>query len=314
MPAAPNAPLRPAVLSPGDHVRFVSPASWPSAEHGLDEAMETVRSWGLEAELAPHALDRHGYMAGTDSDRLLDLNEALRDPTIRAVFATRGGAGSYRIADGLDLDAVRADPKPIVGFSDITNVQMTLWGHTGLSSVHGALAGPLACDDVRQLLMTTDSVTIEADPAISTSTLTTTGTAAGPLVGGNLREFASMVGVALPDLAGAVLFLEDLRHIGIGQVDRNVTQLLRAGIIDDIAGVVLGHFAGFDGYVDRDWTLLDVLADRLGPLGVPILGGVPAGHGVEDANGESCMRSLSLGVPCRVDADAGSITMESCVQ
>lgn len=305
-------------LRPGDRVRFVSPASWPEAEHGLDDTMDIVRSWGLEPELAPHALDRHGYMAGTDADRLADLDEAFADPSIRAIFATRGGAGSYRIVDGLDLDAVRADPKPVIGFSDITNIQMATWARCGLATIHGALAGTKASADVQRLLMTTEPLTVEADPSITTSRLTGSGkasetTATGPLVGGNLRELAGSVGVGLPDLTGTILYLEDLRHIGIGQIDRNLTQLLRSGRIDGVSGVALGHFEGFDGYVDRDWTLHEVLADRLGTLGVPILGGVPAGHGVVDAAGEPGMRSLVFGTPTTMDVDAGTLSMQPCV-
>ncbi len=311
-----NPPLRGPMLRIGDRVRFVSPASWPEDDSDVEAAMSDVRSWGLEPELAAHALDRHGYMAGTDADRLSDLNDALRDPSVRAILTTRGGAGSYRIVDGIDLDAVRADPKPIVGFSDITNLQMALWASCGLASIHGALAGQPATADVRHLLMSSEPLSIGTDPTIATSTLSITAgrssTASGLLVGGNLRELAGFVGTGLPTLAGTILFLEDHRHVGIGQVDRNLTQLLRSELIDGVGGIALGHFHGFDDYVDRGWTLIDVLADRLGSLGVPILGGLPAGHGVARPSGEPAMRALAIGTQATIDVDAGSLTMQSC--
>ena len=93
----------------GDRVRFVSPASTPDRE-AVARGAELLRSWGLDVEIAPHAFDTQGYLAGHDADRLSDLNDALRDPGVRAVFATRGGKGAYRIAADLDVAAARADP------------------------------------------------------------------------------------------------------------------------------------------------------------------------------------------------------------
>ena len=97
------------MLKPGDRVRLVSPASYPD-QSWLDESVAILESWGLVAEVGRHAMDKHGYMAGTDADRIADLNEAFRDPGVRAVVTTRGGAGAYRIADQIDFAAVRADP------------------------------------------------------------------------------------------------------------------------------------------------------------------------------------------------------------
>jgi len=102
--------LRPPRLRPGDTVRFVSPASTPEPAM-VERAGRYLMSLGLRVEVAPHVFDRWGYMAGTDDDRLDDLTVAMRDPDVRAIIATRGGKGAYRIADRLDLDAARAYPK-----------------------------------------------------------------------------------------------------------------------------------------------------------------------------------------------------------
>src|SRR5207248_653232 len=114
--------------------------------------------WGLIAEVADHALDEGGLYAGSHADRAADINEALRDPAVRAIVTTRGGAGAYRIADELDFDAAARDPKPLVGFSDITFLHLALWHHCRLTAIHGCLAGPTAQDTVRHLLMTTESL------------------------------------------------------------------------------------------------------------------------------------------------------------
>ncbi|MFI0854584.1 LD-carboxypeptidase [Streptomyces sp. NPDC021098] len=96
-----------------------------------------LTSWGLRVELGEHVFDQWGYMAGRDEDRVFDLNSAFGDPGVRAVIATRGGKGAYRIVDDLDTDTLRRDPKPLVGFSDITHLHLALWARCGLASLHG---------------------------------------------------------------------------------------------------------------------------------------------------------------------------------
>ena len=110
--------LRSPVVRLGDRVRLVSPASYPSVEW-LNESVAVLESWGLVVEVSAHAMSEYGYMAGRDHERLADLNDAIRDPEVRAIITTRGGAGAYRIVTGIDFEAVRRDPKPIVGFSDL---------------------------------------------------------------------------------------------------------------------------------------------------------------------------------------------------
>jgi muramoyltetrapeptide carboxypeptidase len=304
--------LRGPALRPGDRVRLVSTSSAPSRSW-LDESVEVLTSWGLRPEVGAHALDEHGFLAGTDEDRLADLHDALRDSGVRAIIATRGGAGAYRIADRIDVEAVRADPKPIVGFSDITNVHLAVWRGARLATVHGCLAGPRAQAAVRYLLMASEPLTISRDPVAISAVVEVRGRAEGPLVGGNLRELAGWVGNGL-DLSGAILLLEDLRHRGIGQVDRNLTQLLRSGALDEVAGVALGSFEGFRGYVDAGWTVADVLRDRLCGLGVPVLGGLELGHDLVGPDGEPDQDAVALGAPARLDASTGSLTVGPCVR
>jgi muramoyltetrapeptide carboxypeptidase len=311
--AEPTDTLRSPMVRPGDRVRLLSPASFPTAEW-VAESIAILESWGLLVEVGAHALDRHGYMAGPDQARLDDLNDAFRDPGVRAIITTRGGAGSYRIADDLDVEAVRADPKPVVGFSDITSLHLALWRHCRLANIHGCLAGTRATASVRQLLMTTEPLTLRRDPDALSAAVEVAGRATGPLVGGNLREVACSVGVRLPSLAGAILFLEEFRTIGLGQVDRQLTQLIRSGVLDGVNGVALGLFTGFDDYTDRGWDLLDVLRDRLVPLGVPVLGGLMAGHGGVGVDGGPDQDAVAIGGPAVLDTAAGTLTVGPCVR
>ncbi len=283
----------------------MSPASFPSREL-LAESADVLRNWGLMVEVGEHALDQWGYMAGKDEDRLSDLNEAYRDPGVRAVIATRGGAGAYRIAEDIDFAAVRANPKPLVGFSDITCLHLALWRNCGLAGIHGFLAGPRAAAATRRLLTSAESTTLHRDPRAMTVDAEVPGTAIGDLIGGHLGTLAHAVGAGLPSLAGAVLFLEAERSIGLGQIDRQLTQLIRSGALRGVRGVALGRFPGFEDYVDRDWNLVDVLKDRLGSLDVPVLGGIDAGHGPD-------LLSLPLGPTAVLDTEAGTLTVESAV-
>ncbi len=256
-------------------------------------------------------MDQFGFSAGTDADRLSDLNDALRDPEVRAILTTRGGAGAYRIADFIDFDAARHDPKLLVGFSDITYLHLALWKHCGVPSVHGALAGATAQTTVRQLLMTTAPLTVERDPSTVSAAVHVGGQAAGPLIGGNLTSLATSVGVRLPDFEGALLFIEDLKHKGLGFADRLLTQLVRSGALAGVRGVVIGSFEGFRDVTDRDWTIVDVLKLHLETLGVPVLGGLRCGHDLGAPDGSPDQVAIPIGTHAELDADAGTITFSA---
>jgi muramoyltetrapeptide carboxypeptidase len=302
--------LRPPALRPGDTVRLVSP-SGPTRPDRVARGVALLTGWGLRVEVGRHAYDRNGFLAGTDADRLTDLNEALRDPTVRAVVCTRGGYGVQRIVDGLDLAAVRADPKPVVGFSDITALQLALWRGARLATVHGPGAAwldertPIAsAHALRAALMSTAPVVLQRDPAEETAPVSVPGTAQGILLGGNLCLLTSSVGtVDLPDLDGVVLLLEEVGEPPY-KVDRMLTHLRRAGLLRAVAGVALGQFT--DCADDWPVSIVDVLAERLGDLGVPVLGGLPVGHGTGQL-------SVPLGVPAVVDVATGTLTAQAAV-
>lgn len=273
----------------------------------------TLRSWEFVVEVGDHAMDQWGYMAGRDADRAADLNDAFHDPGVRAVVASRGGAGAYRIVDDIDVEVVRRDPKPLVGFSDITHLHLALWHRCRVATIHGCVVGRRAQESVRRLLTTGTSTTLVADPVALTAQMTVPGHAEGTLVGGNLTAVAGEVGTGLLDLDGCLLLLENFRSVGLGRVDRQLTQLLRSGALDGVRGVVLGRFAGFEGYVDRQWDLLNVLRDRLTALDVPVLGGFDIGHSADDS-GDFDQDAVALGTTAVLDTEEGTLTSEPCVR
>ncbi|MGW1024842.1 hypothetical protein ACWD4J_14265 [Streptomyces sp. NPDC002577] len=158
--------------------------------------------------------------------------------------------------------------------------------------------------------MTTDPVIIHRDTSQASAAVTVEGTATGVLVGGNLDAIRTEAGAGLPSLKGAILFLEHQRGTGLGEVDRALTQLTRTGALDGLRGVVLGQFLGFDQDADDPslggWGIADVLRDRLTRLGVPVLGGLPAGHGPHPP-------TVPLGTQATIDTAAGTLTVQPAV-
>lgn len=295
--------LLPRRLALGDAVALLAPASW-AERTWIEKTAQRLAAMGWRVRLGAHVHDRLGYLAGSDSDRLLDLNAAIRDPEIRAIICVTGGCGSFRLVRQLDADALRADPKPLVGFSDITALHRA-WQAAGVASLHGAVAGDRA-DSVRELLLGETPGPLHSDPGRYGAALTTTGRATGWLVGGNLELLARGVGLLDIDLDGHVLLIEMNRAAGLGMVDRALTQLIDSGTLVGIVGVVVGTLDGFDGYHDRGWDVIDVLRDRLGLLGVPILAGLPLGHDPDPV-------TVPLGVRCVLDADAGTLHCEAAL-
>ncbi len=269
-------------LKAGDLIRYVSPASTPDRETTLKRA-DAVAALGFNVDFGPNAFSKHGWLAGTDEERISDLNAAICDPNVRAIFATRGGKGSYRIADQLNFEALRHDPKPSVGFSDITALHLMVSKQCGVAGIHGAVFGD-ATDGIDQenldllctMLTDTGEKSFKTRPQEPTASLTTKGTVQGRLIGGNLDMIGTMAGWGLPDLSGAILLVEAV-DCQPGRVDRVLTSLRKAGHLDGIVGVAIGQFTTTDpAHAPR---LVALLRDHLEKLDVPMLGGLPFGHG-----------------------------------
>jgi muramoyltetrapeptide carboxypeptidase len=291
-------------LVSGDTVAVVAPAG-PVPPDRLDAGLEVLRSWGLEVQELPHVrgrLEDLDYLAATDSSRAADLMAAWSDPGVAAVFCARGGYGVQRMVDLLDWESLaQAGPKVLVGFSDVTVLHQAFASRLGVSTVHGPVLTSLGSGDedsrahLRSLLFDPESVlSLTPDPVPAL----VGGRAAGPLVGGNLALLAAEVGTstALP-AAGCIAVLEDVDE-SLYRLDRMLTQLLRAGWFDDVRGIALGGFSG----CGSEESLRTLFEDRLAPLGVPTVMGVPVGHA--DRN-----LAVPFGIPAVLDADAGTLVL-----
>jgi muramoyltetrapeptide carboxypeptidase len=307
--AAPRRTVKPPMLRPGDRVRVIAPAYPPDTR--LERGIEILESFGLIVEVGTHVDDRYGYLAGTDEDRLADLNAAFADPGIRGVFAARGGYGTQRIVDGLDLAAVRRDPRVFVGFSDLTSLMCRLWRGARLVTFYGPMVnwtdsrtGPVEIESLRRAIMTTEPVVLTRDPAEPSAAVVVPGTATGRLLGGNLTMVQTSLGTRdFPDLAGAILLFEDVDEAAYSY-DRMLTQLRRAGKLDRIAGIAIGQFTSAAN--SGTWSAATAVQDRVGDLGVPVLGGLRIGHG----NGQL---TVPLGAKATIDTSAGTLTVAAGV-
>lgn len=301
-------PVRPKRLRAGDLVALVAPAG-ATRQQQADTAARVVAGWGLRVRLGRHALGRHTYLAGTDEERLADLNDALRDPEVRGVICLRGGYGSQRIVDDVDYAAVRADPKLVMGFSDITALHVALWCEAGLATVHGPTganlnpsADSMTTRTAQRAAMTADPVIVVPDPAQSTAGVRVAGRADGIILGGNVTMLAATAGTRhKPDMAGKILLIEAVSEETY-RLDRSLVQLKRSGWFDGLAGVALGQFTDCDEEIPGP-TVPEILLDHFGALGIPVLGGLPIGHGDQQT-------AIALGVPAILDAEASTLTVQ----
>lgn len=314
--AARQAPLvKPRRLSPGDTIALVAPASATFETMDLDIARESLEALGLNVVIGGHVLDRHGYLAGQDRDRAADINRYFADPAIRGVLPVRGGWGSGRLLPYLDYDAIRRHPKIVLGFSDITALLLAIVAQAGLVTFHGPNGlgrwDEFSAGWVRRILFEGEAVTLEnlrergeflAQTEHRIRTITP-GVARGRLLGGNLTVLTAIIGSPyLPDWDGAILFLEDVGE-DIYRVDRMMTTLKLAGILDRIAGFVFGTCAECDpggGYASL--TMEEVLKDHVGPLKIPAWRGAMIGH-------QTPQFTVAQGIPVEIDATAGRIRM-----
>lgn len=298
--------IRPFRLRPAARIALVAPAG-PVAQGSIERAVERVRAWGWEPFLGEHAAGRHHYLAGTDDERLADLNVALQSAD--AVWCLRGGYGTLRILDRVDWDSWAARRIPLIGFSDNTALHLALH-RRGIVSLHGPHAGaselpPFAAECLRALLTSPEPAGVLPFPDNGPDRAATVsgGTVEGPLVGGNLSLLAATLGTPYAvQTRGAVLFIEEVGEAAY-RVDRLLTQLLLAGALDEVAGIVVGAFTGApDQNAPGIPPAEEVIAERLGGLGIPVACGFPFGH-------IAASWTLPLGVRARLDADAGTLAL-----
>ena len=298
--------IRPAAVPPGGVLGVCAPSGPVHAER-LASGLAELTRLGFELRLAPGLFERRGYLAGDDRTRARDLVGFLEDPKVHAILCARGGYGAMRLLPEVDRAPWVQRAKPLVGFSDITALHQLLARH-GVVSFHGMLAespegGPPEAN-LRSLVTALTSIAplgaVQWPPGGPQPVCVCPGRAQGPLVGGNLSLLVATLGTPWEvRAAGCLLLLEDIGERPY-HLDRYLTQLLLGGRLDGVAGFLIGELVDCGGSADEP-TALEVVAERLAPLGKPCLANLPLGHGRHRL-------TVPLGVRAALDADAGGLT------
>ncbi len=315
--------LKPERLCPGDVVGIIAPSSPPEDPKAVDRAAEAVEQFGFIPKLGENVRDRHGFLAGGDRARAADVMQMFTDKQVKAIICLRGGYGSARLLDLLDYRIIRRHPKIFSGFSDITSLHCAFAKKVNMISIHAPmLNGGLQSKDLKEFTRASFFRTVtEAKPPgsivadydkMNISTVRC-GVAEGRLIGGNLSVLCAAIGTPFePSFKGKILFLEDV-HEAPYRLDRMLTQLLKAGLLRQVAGVAVGVNSdceddGKESLADEyRQSSADVIAERLLPLGVPVVMGLPFGHVEFNA-------TIPVGAQARLDGDNGDlIILESAV-
>lgn len=291
----------PPTLQPGNLLRVIAPSGTLREFESFQRGVEIWRSRGYRVELTPGYDDRWGYLAGTDGDRRQQLLVALKDPDCRGILCARGGYGGARLLE--DWSWSGHDPKWLIGFSDITGLLMSL-SLEGISGVHAPLLTTLATEPEWSLQRLFDWVEGRSLPPLQGKGWGG-GQASGLLLPVNLTVATNLLRTPVqPDFADTILALEDVGEAPY-RIDRMLTQWRLCGALKQVKGIALGRFSQCDPPANiPSFTVEEVLRDRLGALGIPIVSDLPFGH--DGANA-----ALPVGVLAHLDGDRGLLTIES---
>lgn len=299
---------------PGSTIGIVTPGTPSESRAPIERGVAWWQEHGYQVKLLPGALEQADWHAGSPETRARDIQEAFADPEIDAIQTMRGGYGSAQVIPLLDLDAIAQSPKAFIGLSDITALHVA-FNRVGLATFYGpsltmvgAPSPPsLTTDRLLNVLRGETTGIVPPDPDRLTAMAIAPGSGSGRLIGGCLGDFIYTIGTPWEiDLDGSIFFFEE---VGIAPIrlDRALLYLDQIGKLKGVRGIVVGELAGSEWHEwqssPRSKTPEEVLAERLGPLGVPILYDLPLGHG-------DTLSTLPLGVAATVDADRLTLTID----
>lgn len=296
----PNLKTTRKVLSPGDTLGIAAPAS-PFDIKLFNDGVAVLEGMGFRVKIPADLFERKGYLAGSDVQRAKQLMALFEDETISAIWCARGGFGSLRLLPLLDFDLISANPKPLIGFSDVTVLLATLYQRCRIITYHGPLVTTIAREPeeskevVRALLCSSDPISLLASEPIELRP----GRAIGPLAGGNLTSLCHLLGTPyMLDLDGHILFLED-RGEQPYRIDRMLTQLRIGGHLKGVAGLVLGSFADCGQVQDIHSIVQEAFSEMEGPIAA----GFDFGHVTPNL-------TIPVGITALLDSGPGTLVME----
>ncbi|QSS99652.1 LD-carboxypeptidase [Pontibacillus sp. ALD_SL1] len=275
--------LIPKRLKKGDTIGVIAPASPPNLDN-VKKAIPFFEQKGLNVKLGPNVSRTYGHLAGTDEERLKDLHDFFQDPNIDGIICAGGGYGTARIADLIDYDLIRNNPKIFWGYSDITFLHTAIRQQTGLTTFHGPMLGSdigkETFDDQSRAMFDQlfSPQTLNYDESFSPLHMISKGEASGEIVGGNLSLLVTSIGTSFEiDTKGKLLLIEDIGEEPY-RIDSFLNQLRQAGKFEDAAGVIVGDFSESDPKKEASLSLDEVLHFYFANLNKPVLSGFKIGH------------------------------------
>jgi muramoyltetrapeptide carboxypeptidase len=296
--------LKPPKLQKGGTVGVIAPAG-PVTPSEIQPGIKLLESFGYKVIVSPHLYRRQDYVAGDDETRLGDLHSMLGNGDVKVIFCARGGYGTLRLLEKIDFELIRRNPKIIVGYSDISALLLAIYKKTGLVTFHGTMVRELSKNRNRNLRSFLDMVS--SDEAwqlnLSKGNALVPGQVKGRLLGGNLSLICHLLGTPfMPSLNKSILFVEE-KEEPIYRIDRMMTHLRLSGQLRGLVGLIAGSFEGC-GEIS---SINRVLVDTVSHLQIPVVSGLPVGHGPENI-------SLPLGVQASLDTEAMTLSIiEPCV-
>jgi len=271
-------------LQNNDLVALVSPAGMLSDSQIVEKAQNLLQKWGLQSYVAPHALKQNGHFAGSDAERLKDLQEAVENPEVKMIWALRGGYGSIHIVDDLDLSALQKQPKLLAGFSDITILHQK-WQQAGYESLHAFMPVQLKNKISREVVKQTKNAIFGRDMNYSFKKHAFTkdfNQIKATVTGGNLANLYSLLGTNLDfDTTGKILFIEDVGE-QLYQIDRMMIALKKAGKLDKLEALLVGQFTDIPKNKPAFGKTLEAIILEHTGMDYPVIFGVPIGHITEN--------------------------------
>jgi muramoyltetrapeptide carboxypeptidase len=298
--------ILPPPLKRGDLLRVIAPSGALREFDTFYQSIEIWRSRGYQVEVPPTITDKWGYLAGTDQNRGYQLADAWNDPNCRGILCARGGFGSTRILEHGNwqpkLSPIQ-NPKWLIGFSDITALLWSLY-NAGISSVHGPVLTTLANEpdwSSERLFNWVESLTLEPLQGNGWGG----GVATGILLPGNLTVATHLLATPFkPDFSGVILAFEDVSEAPY-RIDRMLTQWRLSGALSQVRGIALGGFTACEPPINvPSFTIEEVLRDRLGDLGIPVVAELPFGH-------DKCNAALPVGAEVTLDGDSGTLKIST---
>ena len=302
--------IQPPYLKAGDTVAIVAPSGILKSREGeVQQAVALLKSWGLHADVGKHVFSKADHFAGTDDERCEDLQNAMDNPKISAIWCARGGYGTVRLLDKLNYTEFKKNPKWIIGYSDITALHNQVHNE-GFQSLHALMCVSLTKDlkDIKETVTTFKSA-LFGNPenyTLKGSSYNKVGETSGELVGGNLTMLHTMLGSDTSiDTSGKILFIEEIGEYKY-HIDRMLQSLKRAGYFDNLKGLVVGDMSKMRKNTTLWGTSVEqLILDALKEYDFPIAFNMPAGH-------EKDNRALVLGrtIDLKVTKESASVVFK----